>query len=90
MTKIDKLHKKWLKDPKYKADFEAITEEFELASAIIEARKQAGLTQKELATRLEAKQSLIARLESGTDNTTIKTLQRIAEATGTQLKISFK
>lgn len=80
MTKVNKLHRKWLNDPNYKADFEAITE----------ARNFAGLTQSELAKRLKAKQSLVARLESGADNTTIKTLQRIAEATGTHLKISFE
>lgn len=86
MTKVNELHRKWLNDPSYKADFEAITEEFEIASAIIEARNLAGLTQSELAKRLKAKQSLVARLESGADNTTIKTLQRIAEATGTYLR----
>ncbi len=67
MTKIDKLHKKWLKDPAYKTEFEAITEEFEIASAIIKARNRAGLTQAELAGRLKTKQSLIARLEGGAD-----------------------
>lgn len=90
MTKVNELHRKWLNDPSYKADFEAITEEFEIASAIIKARNLAGLTQSELAKRLRAKQSLVARLESGADNTTIKTLQRIAQATGTHLKISFE
>ncbi len=89
MTKVNELHRKWLNDPSYKADFEAITEEFEIASAIIEARNLAGLTQSELAKRLKAKQSLVARLESGADNTTIKTLQCIAQATGTHLEISF-
>ena len=90
MTKVNKLHKEWHKDSNYKADFEAMNEEFEIASAIIEARSLAGLTQSELARRLKAKQSLIARLEGGADNTTIRTLQRIAMATGTHLKISFE
>jgi predicted transcriptional regulator len=35
------------------------------------------------------KQSLIARLEAGEQNTTIKTLNRIAKATNTRLHISF-
>ncbi|MEC4807405.1 MAG: helix-turn-helix transcriptional regulator [Jaaginema sp. PMC 1079.18] len=38
---------------------------------------------------MNAKQSAIARLESGKQNTTVKTLERIAKATGTSLKISF-
>lgn len=90
MTNVDDLHKKWLKKPKYKAAYDSMAEEFELASAIISARSKAKFTQEELAEKMEAKQSLIARLESGAQNTTIRTLQRIAEATGTHLKISFE
>ncbi len=56
----------------------------EVASAIIAARSQANLTQKELAELMSAKQSLIARLEAGEQNTTIKTLNRIAQATNTR------
>ena len=44
----------------------------------------------ELADRMDAKQSLVARIESGGHNTTVKTLLRVAEATGTHLKISFE
>ena len=90
MTKVSDLHQKWLSDPEYEQSYEALGAEFELASAVIAARKQAGLTQLELAERMNAKQSLVARLEGGSQNTTIKTLQRIAQATGTELKISFE
>jgi ribosome-binding protein aMBF1 (putative translation factor) len=90
MTKARDLHEKWLKAPEYQAAYAGMAEEFELASAVISARDNAGITQEELAERMNAKQSLIARLESGTQNTTIKTLHRIAEATGTHLKISFE
>ena len=67
-----------------------MADEFGLAFAVIHARSSAGLTQKELADRMDAKQSLVARLESGGQNTTIKTLLRVAQATATQLKISFE
>lgn len=90
MTRIKDLHDKWSEDPEYLAACEKMAEEFELASAIITARDNAGLTQEELAERMCTKQSLIARLESGSQNTTIKTLRRIAQATGTHLKISFE
>ncbi len=90
MSKVKDLHKKWLDDPEYQEAYQGMSDEFELASAIIAARDQAGLTQEELADKMEAKQSLVARLESGGQNTTIKTLQRIAHATGTHLRISFE
>ena len=50
-----------------------MADEFGLASAVIHARSSAGLTQKELAERMDAKQSLVARLESGGQNTIVKT-----------------
>ncbi len=90
MSNINDLHNKWLKNPAYQIAYEGMVKEFELASAIIAARGHAGLTQEELAERMETKQSLVARLETGGQNTTVKTLQRIAEATGTHLKISFE
>ena len=90
MTKIKDLHKKWLKNPEYKTAYNNMAEEFDIAAAIIAARSKAKFSQEELAERMDASQSLIARLESGAQNTTIKTLQRIAQATGTHLKISFE
>ena len=89
MTLICDLHQQWLKAPKYQAGDEAQRPEFEVASAIIAARSAANLTQQELAELMSAKQSLVARLEAGEQNTTIKTLNRIAEATNTRLQISF-
>jgi len=57
-----------LKDPEFKAAHEGIADEFELASAFIEARVVAGLTQEELADRMNVKQSLVAGIESGDQN----------------------
>ncbi len=90
MSNVTDLKKQWLKDPEFKAAYEGMADEFELASAVIEARAVAGLTQEELADQMGAKQSLVARIESGGHNTTVKTLLRVAEATGTHLKISFE
>jgi ribosome-binding protein aMBF1 (putative translation factor) len=90
MTKLTDLHKKWMKDPEYRREYEALEEEFALASAIIEARSRAGLTQEELAARMETSQSAIARLESGRMLPSGRTLKRFARATGTRLRISFE
>ena len=51
MTKIRDLHRKWMGDAEYRREHEALEEEFALASAMIEARKGAGLTQEELGKR---------------------------------------
>ena len=41
-TTVDDLHKKWMKNPKYRREYEALEEEFSLAAALIEARARAG------------------------------------------------
>ncbi|MGZ8363287.1 MAG: helix-turn-helix domain-containing protein [Caulobacteraceae bacterium] len=90
MTRIDTLHKKWLADPEYAAAYDELEDEFQLAAAMIEARSQAGLTQAEVAERMNTTQTVIARLESGRGKPSTRTLERFAKATGARLKISFE
>jgi len=90
MTKVRDLHQKWMKSVEYRKAYEALTPEFELARAVIDARVTAGLTQEQLAKRMETTQSVIARLESGRTRPSTQTLERLAAATGTRLKISFE
>lgn len=86
MIKFDTLHKKWMKDPAYRREYDALEEEF----ALIAARARAGLSQAQLAKRMKTTQSAIARLESGRAQPSTRTLQRFAAATGHRLKISFE
>jgi transcriptional regulator with XRE-family HTH domain len=90
MIPFKSLHRKWMKNPKYKAEYDALSEEFALIGALIEARQKAGLTQAQLASRMKTTQAAIARLESGRVLPSTRTLQKFAEATGTVLKISFQ
>ena len=90
MTKVSDLHRKWLKDKEYRKAHEDLAPEFALARAVMTARVIAGLTQGELAQRMNTTQSVIARLESGRTRPSTQTLERLANATGTRLKISFE
>lgn len=90
MTKIKELHKKWLGDAEYRREYDALEDEFALASAMIQARKRAGLTQAELAKEMETSQTAIARMESGRALPSGTTLKRFARATGTRLRITFE
>jgi transcriptional regulator with XRE-family HTH domain len=56
---------------------------------VIDARKRSGLTQKELAERRGITQGDISKIENGIYNPSIKTLQRLAIAMGTVLRIEF-
>lgn len=61
--RVDDLHKKWIKDSKYRREYDALEEEFSLVAALIEARTREGLTQEQVAQRMKTTQAVIARLE---------------------------
>jgi DNA-binding transcriptional regulator YiaG len=90
MTRIKDLHKKWMKDPEYRKEYDALEEEFALAAEVAKARSRAGLSQAELARRMKTTQSTIARLESGRGKPSTRTLDRFAKATGHRVKITFE
>jgi ribosome-binding protein aMBF1 (putative translation factor) len=90
MTKVKELHRRWMKRAEYRKAYEELAPEFALARAVINARVSAGLTQEQLAERMETMQSVIARLESGRTRPSTQTLERLAVATGTRLHISFE
>lgn len=90
MTRVKDLHRKWMKEPDYKAAYEDLAEEFQLAQALIEARTRAGLSQSQLARRMKTSQSYVARIESGRVRPSSGALERFAQATGTRLKITFE
>jgi transcriptional regulator with XRE-family HTH domain len=52
-----------------------------------EARRRAGLTQRELAARAGTSQSAIARIERGRQLPSVETLQRILRACGLDLEL---
>ncbi len=80
----------WLKDPQIKAAYDALEGEFALASALIDARSRADMTQEEVAQAMGTTQTVIARLESGRRMPSTRTLERFAKATGMRLRISFE
>ena len=81
--------KEQLKDPELKAEYDALEPEFSIIQAIIDARKSAGLTQKQLSERTGIAQSDISKLEGGNANPSLKTLRRLASGMGMQLKLEF-
>lgn len=80
---------KWRNDPAFVEAYDALEEEFAFASEVIAARTRAGLSQTQLAERMETSQSAIARLESGRSRPSVRTLEKLAAATGAKLRISL-
>jgi ribosome-binding protein aMBF1 (putative translation factor) len=90
MTRLVDLEKKWMKDPAFVKEFDALEEEFSVIYAVMEARAKSGLSQAQLARKMKTTQSAIARLESGKAHPSTRTLWKLAAATGMKLKISFE
>jgi len=90
MTRVSELHKRWSKHPNYRKSYDALQEEFALARAVIEARRGAGLTQQQLARKMGTTQPVVARLEAGNTRPSLRTLERLANATGSRLVITFQ
>lgn len=53
-------------------------------------RKDLRISQEELARKMKVKREFITRIESGEQNITIETLNRVAEATGKEFEFYFK
>jgi transcriptional regulator with XRE-family HTH domain len=90
LISADEVFAKARENPAYRAAYDALDDEFSLVAAIIKARLDAGLTQAEVAQRMNTTQAVVARLEAGGRQPSTRTLRRFAKATGHRLKIGFE
>lgn len=83
--------KEWLdeelKDPEFKRHYDEASAKWAVAMEIIEARQKANMTQGELARQIGDRQQNVSRIESGEQNITVGTLDKIAKAVGGRLVI---
>lgn len=89
MTKFNDFLAEELKNPEFKAEYDALEPEYAIIQAMIDARKETGLTQQELAKRTGIAQADISKLERGNANPSLKTLKRLAAGLGCTLKVKF-
>lgn len=88
----EKMKAKWMQDPAFKAEYERVErEEMPMFDAILAARKEAGLTQAQVAERMGTKAPAVARLENalitGTPSPSLSTLRKYAAALGKRLEV---
>jgi transcriptional regulator with XRE-family HTH domain len=80
-----------LKRPAVKKAYSEQIEEFALLDELLKARRQAGLTQSEVAQRMGTQTPAVARLESGggtrRHSPSVATLRKYASAVGCRLEI---
>jgi len=87
---VEEAFAEWRNEPEYVAAYEALDDEFTMASALIKARSNADMTQEQVAKAMGTTQAVIARLEGGKLKPSTRTLERFAKATGTKLRIQFE
>jgi DNA-binding XRE family transcriptional regulator len=90
MTALKDLKARAFKNPKVRAAYDEMADEYALAAALIDARAKAKLTQSELARRMGTTQSAIARLESGRSVPSGATLLKFAKAVRRSLRVEFR
>lgn len=79
-----------LKDSEFKTHYQEERQALKLALKIAKLREKKGLSQQQMAKLMGTSQQAVSRIESGEyEGFTLKTLEKIAEATGTKVKIEF-
>ena len=80
-----------LLNPEFQKAWDAIQDEFSALDALLSARKRAGLTQAEVASRMGVAQPALARIESSLGSRkhspSLETLRKYARACGKRLEI---
>lgn len=90
MMTHDEMVAKMLADPKVKAEYDALEDEFNLLHQMLAARAAAGMSQEDVARKMGTKQSAVARIEcAGKHSPSLNTLRRYAKAVGCSLEVKM-
>jgi ribosome-binding protein aMBF1 (putative translation factor) len=89
-TPVDVAHELLLaQHPDVREEYERLRPRYELVAALIRARKEAGVTQAELAERMGRPQSVISEVESGRRSPRLDTLAHAARVLGFELRVEL-
>lgn len=78
------------RDPEFAEGLEEGYQDFKVGVLLRQAREEAGLTQEEVAKRLQTKKSAISRIENHAGDIRLSTLERYARALGQQLSLELR
>jgi ribosome-binding protein aMBF1 (putative translation factor) len=81
------IEKRSQHDHAFALNFDSGYEDFKIGVLLRQVREAAGLTQEELARKMNTKKSVISRMENHADDIRLSTLRRYAEALGADIKI---
>ncbi|MBR1602178.1 MAG: transcriptional regulator [Synergistaceae bacterium] len=88
-VKFDDYLVKQLKDPVFKAKYDALEPDFNIANAMMDTQIKYDLTPEQLAERTGLPQDEIDRLGMADGDPTLSTLKQLAAGMGMKLKLEF-
>jgi len=77
------------KDPEFDEGYEEGYQSFKIGVLLKQAREDSGLTQEEIARRLNTKKSAISRIENHAEDIKLSTLEKFATALGRKIEVSI-
>lgn len=89
MVTYKEYKNKCLEDPYFKKEYDNLEPEYDIINAMIKARKEKGLTQKQLSELTGITQADISRIENGSRNPSLEMIKRLATGMGMRLKLEF-
>ena len=89
MSSYKDYKKRALQNPEVKAEYDALQPEYDIIQAMIDARVQQNMTQKDLSAKTGITQADISRIENGTRNPSLSIVKKLAQGLGMQLKLEF-
>ncbi|WP_147612339.1 helix-turn-helix domain-containing protein [Treponema pectinovorum] len=89
LTLDDYISTKLKNDSEFSKEYNSGYDEFKIGVLLKELRLKSGMTQEELAEKLETKKSVISRMENHAEDIKLSTLQKIASVFGKKLNVAI-
>ena len=83
------IKKRKTRDPDFAAGYDYGYKQFKIGVILKKAREEAGLTQEELAEKLNTKKSAISRIENHAEDIKLSTLGKFVKAVGKELRLEI-
>ena len=90
MLTLDEYLAEEMKNPAFKAEWDALEPEFQIIRAMIEGREARNFTEEQLSQATGISPAEITLLEEGTANPTLHELKRLAAGLGMTLRLDFQ
>ena len=81
------IAKRKARDPEFSENYDTGYEEFKIGVMLKMAREEAGLTQEQLAVKLNTRKSAISRIENHAKDIKLSTLENFVQALGKKLHL---